>query len=143
MRRLFVLLAAAGVLIALSGSQTFHDVLTPIIDRSFSYSSTFEIRDDVGLLDLDRDFPVADLTVQGDSWLASERLADLNLRSDERINILGIRREDDTYIGAPSGEHEITPGDTIIAYGSRDRLEELVARSAGDEDAHEDAKNEH
>lgn len=143
LRRLVVLLGVAVVLVALSRSERFHGLLTPVIERGLSYSSTFEIRDYVGLLDLDRDFAVADLDVREDSWLADETLADLDLRSEEGINILGIRREDDTYIGAPSGEHTITPGDTIIAYGPRDRLTELVARSAGDADAHEDARDEH
>jgi hypothetical protein len=143
LRRLFTLLVAAAVLVALSRSQRFHDLLTPVIERLLSYTAPFEIRDYVGLLDLDREFSVADLTVQEDSWLADERLADLDLRSDEGINILGIRRSDGTYIGVPSGEHEIIPGDTIFADGQRDRLEELVARSAGDEKAPEEAMEEH
>lgn len=126
-----------------SRSRTFHDLLTPVVELLLGYTSTFEVRDYVGLLDLDRDFSVADLTVQEDSWLADERLAALDLRSEEGITILGIRREDGTYVGAPSGEHTITPGDTIIAYGQRERIVERVARSAGDEAAHEDAKDDH
>lgn len=143
LERLLILLGAAGVLIALSRSQAFHDLLTPVIKRALSRTATFELRDYVGLLNLHRDFCVADLTVQEDSWLANERLGDLELRSEEGINILGIRREDGTYIGAPAGEHEITPGDTLIAYGQRERLEELVERSADDDDAHERAKDAH
>lgn len=143
LRRLLVLPGVAVVLALLSWSRTFHDFLTPVVERLFGYTSTFEVRDYVGLLDLDRDFSVAHLTVQEDSWLVDERLADLDLRSEEGITILGIRREAGTYVGAPSGEHMITPGDTIIAYGQRERLKELVARFARDEAAHEDAKDDH
>lgn len=139
--RLLILLGVAVVLVALSRSQTFHSVLTPIIKRGLSHIGSFELRDYVGLLNLDREFTVADLTVQEGSWLANERLADLELRSDEGVSILGIRRADGTYIGAPSGDHEITPGDTIVAYGQRERLEELAERAKGDTEAHEQAKD--
>lgn len=141
--RLLVLLGVAAVLIALSRSETFHSLLTPLIERALSRTATFELRDYVGLLNLNREFTVADLTVRRGSWLANERLADLDLRSQEGINILGIRRADGTYVGAPSGEHEITPGDTIIAYGPRERLAELVTRAEGDTEAHERAKDAH
>lgn len=143
LERLLILLCAAGVLIALSRSQTFHELLTPVIKRTLSRSATFELRDYVGLLNLHRDFTVADLTVREGSWLADEQLADLELRSAEGIDVLGIRREDGTYIGAPSSDYELTPRDTIIAYGQRDRLEELAERAATDDDAHEEAKDAH
>lgn len=141
--RLLILLGVSVVLIGLARSQLFHNLLTPIIKWGLSRTATFELRDYVGLLNLHREFCVADLTVRKNSWLANERLADLELRSEEGINILGIRREEGTYIGAPSGDHEITPGDTLIAYGQRERLEELVTRAEGDDEAHEEAKDVH
>lgn len=57
--------------------------------------------------------------------------------------VLGIRRSDGTYIGAPGPDHRIRPGDTLIAYGQRDRLQELAERSADEEPAHEQAKDAH
>lgn len=143
LNRLVVLLGVAVVLIALSRSETFHGVLTPIIKRVLDRTATFELRDYVGLLNLHREFSVADLTVQEGSWLANERLSDLELRSDEGIDVLGIQREDGTYVGAPSGEHVVTPGDTVIAYGQRERLKELATRVEGDTEAHEQARDEH
>lgn len=141
--RLVILLIAAGILVALSRSQAFHTLLTPLIKWALSHTATFELRDYAGLLNLDRDFCVADLTVQEGSWMANEQLSDLELRSTEGIDILGIRREDGTYIGAPSINHELMPGDTVIAYGQSDRLEELVERAADDDEAHEEAKAAH
>lgn len=143
LERLLILVGASAVLLALSQSQTFHNLLTPLIKRALDRTASFELRDYVGLLNLHRDFCVADLTVDAGSWLANKQLSELELRSTEGVNVLGIRREDGTYIGAPSGEHELTPGDMIIAYGKGERLEELAERSEGDDDAHEDAKEEH
>ncbi len=141
--RLIVLLGVAVVLAALSRSRAFHAALTPVIERALGYFTSVEVRDYAGLLNLRRDFSVADLTVRAGSWLANERIGDLDLRSAEGVNILGIRRGDGTYIGAPSGEHELTPGDTVVAYGQRERLEELATRAKGDDEAHEQAKGEH
>lgn len=138
--RLVVLVIAALVLIGLARSTWFDRLLTPVIKGVLSRHSSFAIRDYTRLLNLHRDYPVADLAVSEGSWLANETLGDLQLRSEERVVILGIRRQDGTYIGAPSAEDEITPGDTLIAYGQADRLRELVDRSANDEQAHEDAK---
>jgi len=63
LERLLVLLAAAGALAALAQSNTFHRLLTPVIERALSHTGTFEIRDYVGLLALDRDFCIADITL--------------------------------------------------------------------------------
>lgn len=143
LERLLVLVGVAAVLVGLSRSRLFHSVLTPIIKWGLGRVGTFELRDYASLLNLHRDFGVADITVQADSWLADERIGDLDLRSDEGVNILGIRRDDGTYIGAPSGDHVITPGDTIVAYGQHERMEELAERTQGDEGAHERAKDDH
>lgn len=142
--RFVVLLAAAGVIIALAKSRRFNDLVTPLIEWGLhKRSASFELRDYTNLLNLDRDYLVADLDVAQGEWLADERIGDLRLRSEEGVVILGIRRDDGTYIGAPGGEHEIRAGDTVIAYGKADRLQELVDRAKGDEAAHEEAKRAH
>ena len=139
--RLVILVVAAAVLIALARSAWLDRLLTPAIKRVLSRRSSFELRDYTRLLNLHRDYHVADLAVSEDSWLANETLGDLQLRSQEGVVVLGIQREDGTYIGAPAAEDEITPGDTLVTYGQEERLKELVGRSADDEQAHEDAKD--
>jgi uncharacterized protein with PhoU and TrkA domain len=113
-----------------------------VITRALDRHSSFAIRDYMRLLNLHRDYHVADLAVSEDGWLANETLGELRLRSEEGVVVLGIRRQDGTYVGAPSAEDEITPGDTLVAYGQKERLRELVSRSADDERAHEDAKDD-
>lgn len=141
--RLAILVAFLVVAVALSRSYWLHSHLTPVIKWGLRQTATFEIRDYTGLLNLHRDYRVADLTVEEGTWLANERIGDLELRSGEGVSILGIRRPDGTYVGAPDGDHEIRPGDTIVAYGREDRLQELVNRSAGGQAAHERAIDEH
>lgn len=81
---------------------------------------------------------MADITVDEGEWLAN-----LELRSAEGVTILGIEREDGTFVGAPSGEHRIRPGDRVIAYGQAEQLKELADRGEDDEAAHETAKRDH
>ncbi|MGH7138993.1 MAG: hypothetical protein ACREHD_24875 [Pirellulales bacterium] len=45
--------------------------------------------------------------------------------------VLGIERTDGTYIGAPRGNMELLPGDTLILYGPHRNLEDLDRRRAG------------
>ncbi|WP_436346159.1 TrkA C-terminal domain-containing protein [Natronorubrum sp. FCH18a] len=141
--RLVILVGICLVLIGLARSQRFNDLLTPVIEQGLSRSARFEPHDYTGLLNLDRDYRVADIAVDEDEWLAGERIGDLELRSAEGVTILGIEREDDTYIGAPGGEHTIHAGDRVIAYGRAERLKELADRGANDEAAHEAARREH
>lgn len=139
--RLIVLVAASIVLVGLARSDRFDRLLTPAIERLLDRTTELEIRDYTGLLRLHRNYRVADLSVSEDDWLASAELEELDLPS-EGVVILGIRRADGTYVGAPSPDHEIRPGDTVIAYGQEDRLRELVDRVA-DDAAHEAACDAH
>ena len=57
--------------------------------------------------------------------------------------MLGIERSDGSYLGAPRPDAEIRPGDALIVYGREHRLEELSGREAGDNQAREDAVEDH
>lgn len=141
--RLGILIGFLTALLVLSQSRWFHELLTPLIRWGLRQTAQFELRDYTGLLNLHRDYRVADLTVSEGDWLADERIGDLELRSEEGVMILGIRREDGTYIGAPGGDHEIKPGDTLVAYGQENRLQEIITRTEGDEAARERAREQH
>ncbi|WP_049928775.1 TrkA C-terminal domain-containing protein [Halopiger goleimassiliensis] len=143
LERFVILAAVCLLLVGLARSHRFDDWLTPIIERALSRTAQFRPRDYTGLLNLDRDYRVVDIAVEEGEWLADERIADLELRSAEGVTILGIEREDGTYIGAPGGEHEIRAGDRVIAYGQYDRLQELADRDEDDRAAHAAAKRAH
>ena len=60
---------------------------------------------------------------------------------DEGIAVLGIERNDGSYLGAPYGSTCIYPGDTLILYGRKRALMELDVRREGiaGEQAHQQA----
>lgn len=73
---------------------------------------------------------MTELQVEAEDWLANETLQDLKLR-DEGVLVLGITREDGSYLGAPRGPTKILPGDTLILYRRTSALERLDQRRRG------------
>jgi len=121
-----------GLLIILlaARSRTIDRILSRAISYALRQFTTLDVRDYAQLLDLASNYAVAELGVEADSWLAEHRLADLHL-PDEGVLVLGIRRSDGTFIGAPRGDTRIHEHDTLIVYGFADVLEDLGTRKVG------------
>ncbi len=130
--RLVVLFLGLSALWALARSRLVDRYMGHLIGWALRRWTHLEIRDYADLLDLHGDYRVVEHVVRPDDWLAGRTLADLRLR-EEGVLVLGIRRADGTYIGAPRGWTEVRPGDTLIIYGRARLLEELCRRRAGPE----------
>lgn len=113
-----------------SRSRTIDRFLSRIISWALRKFTTLDVRDYAQLLDLASNYAVAELGVEANSWVAEHRLADLHL-PDEGVLVLGIRRSDGTFIGAPRGDTNIHEHDTLIVYGYADVLEDLGTREVG------------
>ena len=76
--------------------------------------------------------------------MAGKTLVQLGL-AREGVLVLGMRRPDGNYLGAPSGGSRIGAGDTLVIHGPLGRLQELDARCGGPEgdQAHQDAAAEY
>lgn len=123
---------AAGLLIILiiSRSKTVDRILSKVISVALRRFTTLIVRDYVQLLDLASNFAVAELGVEADSWVAEHQLTDLNL-PDEGVLVLGVRRSDGVFVGAPRGHTVIHEQDTLILYGYADILTDLGGRKVG------------
>ncbi|MDP9368868.1 MAG: TrkA C-terminal domain-containing protein [Chloroflexota bacterium] len=140
-RILFIVLGLVG-LVALSRSAWFNRILTPLIQRALSRSSTFVLRDYAALLHLREDYRVAEVEVRRESWLEGRQLRGLDLPA-EGLLILGIVQPSGEYVGAPPADFVFSRGDTVVIYGREQHLEEIAHRSSSDARAHEEAKAEH
>lgn len=140
--RLLVLLLGVGALVGLARSTAFHRMLTPLIERTLDRYTTLQLRDYASLLHLQQDYRIVEIDVENETWLAHQRLEDLDL-TREGVLVLGVVRPDDGYIGAPQPTLELRPQDRIIAYGRNHRLQELSLRKTGNQKAHRDAVAEH
>jgi len=138
--RLLVLAVALAGLLLMARTRWFNRALTPLLSRLLSRYTQLESRDYAELLRLGGEWGVGEVSVREGDWMACERLADLDLRS-EGVAVLGIERREGGYVGAPSFESRVGPGDVLLLYGRGERLKDLDARPAGQvgDDAHEAA----
>jgi len=119
-----VLLAGLGRLSAVDR------LLNRFVAWVLGHWTDLESRDYVGLLQLSDNYEVMELHVDPDDWIAGRRLEDCRL-PDEGVTVLGIVREDGTYLGVPRGEAIVEAENTLIIYGHTDALQELDTRRAG------------
>ncbi len=129
---LSLLLLAIGVIVlwVLATSAWFERQMNRPIALALSQFSHLDVRDYVSLLKLSSGFAVYELLVESNDWLAGKTLVELGL-AREGVLVLGIRHHNGNYIGAPSGSSQVCAGDTLVIYGSLQRMEELDSRSTG------------
>ncbi len=133
-----------AVLWILARSDWLERVLNRIIGRTLRRFTDLHVVDYLSLLDLERDHTIGRMRIGQASWLEGKTLAEADL-PEEGVLILGIRRKDGSYVGAPRGRYSLHAGDTLVMYGQKDRLQEIHARlkdEAGDR-ASQEARARH
>lgn len=138
---LVYVLGGVTAIILVARSQWLNRALTPLIERSLQFATDLEVRDYTRILGLQREYRIAEIAVKEERWLANRTPDELDLAA-EGVLLLGIQR-DGSYIGAPGGDTEIRPDDTVVLYGKEDRLQEIAGRGADDDEAHADAVEAH
>ncbi len=117
-------------LLSLFRSRRVDNLVTRVIAAALRRFTTLEVRDYVQLLDLASDYAVAEVPVESDSWVAEHDLSALHL-PEEGVLVLGVRRADGAFIGAPRGHTAIHEHDTLVVYGFADVIADLGARKVG------------
>jgi K+/H+ antiporter YhaU regulatory subunit KhtT len=105
------------------------------IDRKLSNVISFflkrytkmDVKDYSAMLHLAGEYIITELQVEPEDWLADRDLNELKL-INEGLIILGITRNNGSYIGAPHGNTLIKPWDTLIIYGRASAVEEIDQR---------------
>ncbi len=120
------------ILILLSKSRWVDKYLTKLIKWILRKWAHLEVKDYYALLHLSGDYTIMEIDIGEDDWVSGKSLRELEL-PEEGILVLGIRRKDGTYIGAPRGDNHIYPGDTVVVYGNRGILLDLEKRRKGKE----------
>lgn len=140
--RFSYLIIGTGVIVVFARSRWFNRLLSPILGRILTETTTLNVREYAHLLELYEGYRVAELAVMEDGWLTHESLRDLDLFA-EGIVVLGINRHHGGFVSPPDPDAVFNPGDVLIVYGKKHRLEELAKRSDADETAHEEAVEDH
>lgn len=144
--RVGTLLVGLAALWLLTSASWFNRLVKRAIQRSLRRWTRLEVHDYVQLLDVSGRHAVREVRVREQTWMAGTTLRDMDLAA-EGVLVLGVRRANGEFLGAPTADTEIRRGDTVLLYGREAILEELVARPhgpAGDaEHAQGIARHEH
>lgn len=122
--KVMMVAGALGVLWAIGSSKWIDDKMFHWISWALKRVSSLEAQDYHTLLHLQEGYYVTTIKVGETDWLVGRSLGQLRL-SDIGVTILGIKRSDETFLGAPVGAAYIRKGDTLIVYGVRESIKRL------------------
>lgn len=128
--RLPVLVAGLVLLSLSANSRYLERRMNRVISWGLQRWGGLHVRDYVAILQLQGDYAISELVVGSGDWLAQKTLSELKL-PQEGVLVLGVRRAEGAYLGAPTGDMRIHAGDTVILYGSVERVRELDQRREG------------
>ena len=134
--RIAIIAASMAVLWLLSKSKWVERILVKIIKKALKKFTTLKVRDYVELLDLKGEYEITVIEINEGDWMENKKVGELQLWQ-EGINLIGIQRDDGTYLGTPKSGTKITPHDQIILYGRENNLRNLEKRKqdeSGDND---------
>lgn len=130
LRRILLLVCGLTLLGAMATSEWLDRQLTRVIAWALKRWTNVDAFDYSRMLHLASGYSVSELVVDPGDWLEHKSLADVRL-GDEGVQVLGIRRKEGGYVGAPTGKTMFLAGDVLVVYGRSEQLAELAARRAG------------
>jgi K+/H+ antiporter YhaU regulatory subunit KhtT len=138
--RLLFLLGGVLIIWLLAKSKTVDRFLGRAIGWALSRFTDLDTRDYASLLRLSGEYTVIEIQVDEGDWLVGKPLKACYL-NEEGVTVLGIIRDDGSYVGVPRSTTEIYAGDTLILYGRSEQLQDLDKRRAdmAGEKSHEQA----
>jgi hypothetical protein len=128
--RLLWITGGVVVIWLLAKSSLVDTYLGRLIQWALNRWTELDTRDYAKLLRLSDQYTVMELKIKEGDWLVGKSLKNCYL-NEEGALILGITRDDGSYVGVPKSDTEIFSGDTLIIYGRAEQLQELDRRRAG------------
>ncbi|AHM59794.1 TrkA-C domain-containing protein [Flammeovirgaceae bacterium 311] len=125
--RLALLVLGVVLLWLIFSSKWFNRVLSRIINWALHRYTDLSVQDYAGILHLGGEYKIAEVFVKKKHWMANCTLAQLAL-SKEGVYILGVTRQDGSYLGVPGHDTSILTGDTVIVYGRSSVIKNLLHR---------------
>ena len=104
--------------------------MTSLVQYACTKFTRLDLNDYVALLNMAEGFSILEVDVNEGDWLGEQDLAALALPK-EGVLVLGVRKSDGQYLGAPTGTTRVEVGDTLTVYGKLSQLEELNRRKHG------------
>ncbi|MDF9795244.1 K+/H+ antiporter YhaU regulatory subunit KhtT [Catalinimonas alkaloidigena] len=130
LEKMATLIGGLGLIWGLSKSKWVDRGLSRWINHLLNKYTDIKVRDYAGILHLSGEYEITEMLVDSKHWMTDKPLRVLNLRQ-EGLNLIGVEREDRTYVGLPNGDTVIREGDTLILYGRESALKLLSERKKG------------
>ncbi len=130
--RVLILVGGLIALWILARSDAVGRRLSWLIAKGLDRWSDLDARDYGALLHLSERYAVGEIAVRDGDWIAERTLDELDLR-EEGVVVLGLTLADGAWVGSPTEDVHIRPGDRVLAYGPAAQLRELDRRPAGAE----------
>lgn len=128
-----ILLCGLGVIFFFARSKYIYRIMKKIIIKALGRWTRLHIYDYEQMLGLSKGYTISRISVKENSWLSNRKLKELNLK-EEGMLVLAIYRRvnaEEKYIGIPTGEIEIRPGDVLICYSRQEVSKDLSQRCKG------------
>lgn len=125
----FALAFCGGMLLIVIGawSKGVETRLNRIIAWGLKKWTRLDVVDYISVLQLQNGYAVTEMPIAKEDWLDGKTLIEAAL-AGEGILVLGILREDGSFIGTPKADDRMLAGDTIILYGLSGRIADLCHR---------------
>lgn len=136
--RIGLLVGGLVALRLLAGSHAVDRLLTRLTEWALRRYTDLELHDYATLLHVSDRYTIVEAEPGPDEWL-SGRLDELRLR-DEGVIVLGVQRKGGDYLGVPTGETVVHPGDVLVLYGEAQAVRAASIRRAGPEGDAEHAR---
>lgn len=130
--KLLLLLSGLALLWAISMSKFIDHQMSRVIGWALTRWTHIEVRDYPALLRLSDGYSVSEVKVMPGDWVTGKSLIESRL-SDEGIHVLGVRRADGEYLGAPTGRTYVRGNDTLLLYARTADLRDLENRRANED----------
>ncbi|NEK86998.1 potassium transporter TrkA [Blastococcus saxobsidens] len=132
LQRAAVIVGSLAALLWLARNQYVDRALRRVIERVLRRFTDLDVRDYAALLHLRGRWRVVQIPVEDDDWIASRPLGRLRL-PEEGVAVLGVERDDGTWVGAPGDDLRLRSGDVVVLYGRQAMLDDITDRLHGDE----------
>ncbi len=125
--RIVIIVGSLFLFWQLSKSKYLEKIIVRMVNKALEKFSEIKVTDYVELLNLTGEYEITVLKVKEGDWLENKELNDVKINK-EGVNLIAVRRKDNTFIGTPQGDTKILEGDNLIMYGREKNLKNLEKR---------------
>ena len=139
--KIFTLFGGLILLYFIANSKPIDRFMCTVITWALRRYTEVETRDFSTLLHLHGEYQIAEIKVRPEDSMAGKTLAQTKLKT-KGVLVLGIMTNHGDYIGAPSADHLIEVGETLVIYGLPKAVHELDCRCSIKQQQTEDQQSD-